>query len=284
MWERQQKDRLALGTWVGQDDIDATVAEWAELLDWASGTPSTVARRKGIWDKWVNPKWGRQPATQVAPSDVATWVSSIVSQRSVSTARQSLGLLRQVLAIPVNDGVMARNPAEGVRLPRAPRSEPRPLTHDQLWALVAALRDERDQLMVLTAGYGGLRWGELTALQVGDCGRSATTIRVRRAYSDVGGRMHLGDVKDHEARTVPLPASVARRLSDYARRVIGSTAPESTLLFSAANGEPLRNKNWRRDRLTPAAKSLKRTVTPHELRDTAASLAIDAGGGWCTSR
>ncbi|WP_336671471.1 tyrosine-type recombinase/integrase [Tsukamurella sp. USMM236] len=273
VWERQQKDRLALGTWVAQDDLDATVNEWAELFDWTSGQPGTQAKRRGIWDKWVEPRWGRLPANQVAPSDVGVWISGIVAKRSPSTARQALGVLRQVLAIPVSDGVLSRNPAEGVKVPRTPRTEPAPLTHDQLWRLAGAMAGERDRLMILVAGYGGLRWGELSALRVSDLRNSA--VRVSRAYSDVGGILHLGDVKDHEARTVPLPPSVARRLAKLAAQYADCS---EQLLFPANNGNtPLRNKNWRRDKLTPAAETIGRTVTPHELRDTAASLAIDAG-------
>lgn len=50
------------------------------------------------------------------------------------------------------------------------------------------------------------------------------------------------------------------------------------LLFPTGNGKPLRNQNWRRSVLTPSLAAAKiKPITPHNLRDTAASLAIDAG-------
>src|SRR5690606_32670523 len=49
-------------------------------------------------------------------------------------------------------------------------------------------------------------------------------------------------------------------------------------LFPTRTGSPLRNQNWRRSVLTPTLVRAKiKPITPHNLRDTAASLAIDAG-------
>ena len=42
-------------------------------------------------------------------------------------------------------------------------------------------------------------------------------------------------------------------------------------------GTPLRNRNWRRDVFDSAVAALGLKITPHNLRDTAASLAIQEG-------
>ncbi|MGR6029046.1 tyrosine-type recombinase/integrase [Rhodococcus erythropolis] len=145
-----------------------TVREWAAEFFAAHppGKASSSARREIAWRVHVEPRFGRIPISAVAPSDVQIWVTELVALRSVSTARQALGVLRQILDVATADGVLTRNPASGARLPRAPRSEPCPLTHDQLWSLSAAMTSERDRLMVLVMGYGGLRWGEVSALRV----------------------------------------------------------------------------------------------------------------------
>ena len=56
-------------------------------------------------------------------------------------------------------------------------------------------------------GYTGLRWGEATALRVCDIDFGRRRIDVRRAFSDVRGKIMLGTPKSHLARTVPLPGS-----------------------------------------------------------------------------
>jgi integrase len=49
------------------------------------------------------------------------------------------------------------------------------------------------------------------------------------------------------------------------------------LVFPSGNSTPLRNGNFRRDVFDAAVEALGLTITPHNLRDTAASLAIQAG-------
>jgi integrase len=51
----------------------------------------------------------------------------------------------------------------------------------------------------------------------------------------------------------------------------------SELVFPSANSTPLRNRNFRRDSFDAATAALGLTITPHNLSDTAASLAIQAG-------
>jgi hypothetical protein len=52
-------------------------------------------------------------------------------------------------------------------------------------------------------GYTGLRWGKATALRVCGIDFDRRRIDVRRAFSDVGGRVVLGTPKSHQSRTVP---------------------------------------------------------------------------------
>lgn len=69
------------------------------------------------------------------------------------------------------------------------------------------------RVFVLLLGYTGLRWGEATALRVCDIDLGRRRIDVRRAFSDVGGRIVLGTPKSHQSRTVPIPRSMAREVS-----------------------------------------------------------------------
>jgi integrase len=82
----------------------------------------------------------------------------------------------------------------------------------------------------------------------------------------------MSPVKDHQARTVPIPRTVVDELADLQAQ----SAP-SELVFPSANSTPLRNRNFRRDSFDAAAAAVGLTITPHNLRDTAASLAIQAG-------
>ncbi|MFW0152537.1 tyrosine-type recombinase/integrase [Mycobacterium sp. smrl_JER01] len=160
----------------------------------------------------------------------------------------------------------------GRNLPKVQGNDPRPLTHDQLWALVDHLPSQRDRLIVLVGGYCGLRWGELAALQWSDVDFVSRRLRVRRAYSEEAPRGEMAPVKDHQARTVPIPATVSNMLAGF-----GVDRRPGELVFPSASGTPLRNRNFRRDVFDDAVSSAQLDITPHNLRDTAASLAIQAG-------
>lgn len=273
-FDRDQKTALAAGTWVSPSASSLLVREWA--AEWELSRPpvkpSTAARYRSLMHLQVLPRWGRLPLAGLSPAEIQAWATALVRSHSESTARQAVGILRRMLAAAVADGRLARNAAAGVRLPRVPRSEPSPLTHEQLWSLAAEVPTERDALMVLVMGYGGPRWSEVVVLQVSAIRDRGSRVRLVQAGVEVNGHIRIGTLKDHEARTIQLPATVAARLTAY----VAGKAP-SDLLFPSAAGTPLMVRNWRRDVLTPAAEALGLTVTPHHLRDTAATLAIQAG-------
>jgi integrase len=114
--------------------------------------------------------------------------------------------------------------------------------------------------------------GELAALRWSDVDLQSRTLRVVRAFSEEAPRGELSPVKSHQARTVPIPAIVSGELADYKAQ----RKPDG-LVFPSVTGTPLRNRNWRRDVFDSAVEALGLKITPHNLRDTAASLAIKEG-------
>jgi integrase len=70
------------------------------------------------------------------------------------------------------------------------------------------------------------------------------------------------------------PAPCSSRSAPSASR---RTTNRQERLFPSERGTPLRNRNWRRGVFDSAVESLGLKITPHNLRDTAASLAIQEG-------
>ena len=273
-WERKQVETLKTGAWADPKAGELPVREWCEI--WLSAQPAraqaTERKIRGVVAKQIAQTFGRRPLVSVRPSEVQAWAADISRKQSAATARHSLGVLRRVFDHAVRDGAIHRNPAAGIRLPKVQGNDPRPLTHDELWQLADHLDERRDRILVLVAGYCGLRWGELAALRWADVDLGRRTLRVARAYSEEAPRGEMSSVKDHQARTVPIPAIVSEELAKFRA---GHKADE--LVFPSANRTPLRNRNFRRDVFDDAVDALKLDITPHNLRDTAASLAIQAG-------
>jgi hypothetical protein len=89
----------------------------------------------------------------------------------------------------------------------------------------------------------------------------------------VNGHLVFGTPKTHQTRSVPVPAFLRDRLAVHCA---GKTADE--FVFTAARGGVLRVRNFRRGWFDTAARRVGRDgLVPHELRHSAASVAIASG-------
>ena len=176
-----------------------------------------------------------------------------------------------MLTHAVRDGRLARNPAERVRLPKVAKGEPRFLDHGQVVELAEAA--EPYGLLIRFLAYTGLRWGEMSALRVSSLDLLRRRVRIGSAFVEVHGKLIEGTPKTHQKRTVPLPRFL---VDELARHVEGKSPGD--LVFSTPAGAPLRNTNFRRRHWDKAVTAVGLDgPTPHDLRHTAASLAVAAG-------
>jgi integrase len=132
---------------------------------------------------------------------------------------------------------------------------------------------EEYRLMVLVLGYTGLRWGEMAALRVWRVDFLRRRVLVAESVTPVKGVMTFGPTKGHERREVPLPRFL---IEDLAQHVEYKSADD--LVFMGERGAMMRSGTFRRAALIEAAKVIGIPgFHPHELRHTAASLAIASG-------
>lgn len=262
------------GGYVDPNMARPKVGEWAEqwLRDKADLKPTTRERYAGILREHVVPRWGAVRLGEVTHSAVQGWIAELAKDRAPATVRKVHRVLSMVLEAAVKDGRLARNPASGVSLPRPRATEKRYLTHAQV-AELAELCGPEYRLVVQFLAYTGLRWGEMAALRVGRVHFLRRRIEVAESVSPVKGVMTFGSTKGHESREVPLPRFLALELS---AQVAGKGPDE--LVFQGARGGVMRSQTFQRAILTEAAGKLGVPgFHPHELRHTAASLAIASG-------
>jgi integrase len=175
------------------------------------------------------------------------------------------------MSAAVRDQRISRKPCDGVSLPRLP-------DHRQRFLTVAELQDLADrsgayQMMILVLGLCGLRFGECAALRVRSVDLMWRRLRVSESVSEVNGHMIWSTPKTHQSRDVPIPRSLIDALVAQA----AGKKPED-VLFSSPNGEPIQLANWRQRVSDPAVAAAGLIgLTPHDLRHTAASLAIASG-------
>lgn len=277
--ERQARDFLTsmenaklTGSYIdpsrGRVTVGALGRQW---LDAQAGlAPTTRERYSGILKRHIEPTWGTVPLTSVTHADVQRWVAAL--ELAPASVRKTHRVLSMVLAWAVKDERITRNPADRVSLPRVHEAERRYLTHGQVEQLAEACGPE-SRLVVLFLAYTGLRWGEMAALRVHRVDLFRRRVLIAESVTPVAGVMTWGPTKGHERREVPVP----RFLVDELMRHMAGKDPEA-LVFEGARGAVMRSGTFRRGALDRAARELDLDgLHPHELRHTAASLAIASG-------
>lgn len=273
-WLDEATSAMVTQTWTAPVRGRITVKEWSDrwLASQTGVKPSTRYRYGNLLRTHVLPTWAQYRLADVTHADVAVWTAELLTRGSApGTVRQAHRVFSLLLDLAVRDGRIPRNPAERVPLPRIARNEPRFLTHDEVERLADAAGDDSDVVRLLA--YTGLRFGEMAALRIRRIDFLRRRLTIAEAVTEVGGRLEFGTPKTHQQRTVPLPAALAEPL---ARRCEGKQGDD--LLMTTASGTVLRLRNWRRAVFDPAVRAAGLTnVTPHDLRHTAASLAVASG-------
>jgi integrase len=270
--------KLATGTYVPPRAGAITVAEVYASWSASQGhiSPKTAATRKSAWHSRVEPRWGDIALADVKTGAVRAWVTQMIDEEvGAPTIENAFGVLRQVLGAGVEESRIPRNPCDGVKLPKRQHADRGYLSHWQVAALADAV--ERQGEVVRFLAYTGVRWGEMAALRVSDFDMLRRRVNVSRSVTESGGLV-WSTPKTWERRSVPFPAALAAELS---AAMVGKG--RDALVFADQRGGVLRNSNWRARIFGPAVTKCQKaddtfpSITPHDLRHTAASLAVSAG-------
>ncbi|TFB84466.1 site-specific integrase [Cryobacterium algoricola] len=274
--------KKATGEYIDATASKATIATLG--ADWlASQThlkPSSLHPVEIAWRRYVLPTWGLRQVGEIRHSDVQIWISRLVVGRSATTVLRIYGVLAAILDVAVKDRRIPSNPARGVTLPRKTKGQHAYLSHRQVALLAQNSRQQSTLILVLA--YTGLRWGEVTALRIRDVDTVRRRIRVHENAVNVGGTIHVGTPKTHQARAVPYPGFLNPLFAELMQSSTGTARGRDELLFG--NGrDHMRSPDTRRGwfvsavRKSQAADAAFPSLTLHDLRHTAASLAISAG-------
>ncbi len=248
---------------------------------WRSGRLARIKESsrnvmESSWRNHVEPKWGHRLVNSIRTSEVDDWVGELIAKPlGAQSVRRCVFVLSSVLSLAQRDGIIHALPTANVLLPAKPKKPKRYLTHAQV-DLLAESSAYPDLTRFLA--YTGLRWGEAAALRVRHLDMLRRRIYVEENAVKVNGRYVLGTPKSGSAREVPMPVF---QINTLARLCEGKTRDA----FLWGEGlVPLPYPNAGDGWFVGAVKRAQRSdnsfprITLHELRHTAASLAVQAGG------
>lgn len=191
-------------------------------------------------------------------------------------------VLHKALKAAVADGLIPRNVAAGLKLPRLSREQIDPLDRDEARRLLDAARGDGLEALYVLALNTGMRQGELLALKWDDLDLEAGTLRVRRTLTKTGKAYATGEPKTRNSRRVirltaaaveALRAHLSRQLEEMER--MGSLYCPGGLVFATEAGTLINPSNLRNRSLKPLLKAAGlRTVRFHDFRHTCATLLL----------
>jgi len=247
-------------------------------------------RRGGAYTEAPPP--GRAPALTGVDALMVRAYLSFLHERGVSraTVARKLAAVRSFYREMNRTGVMTVNPAALVPAPRQEKKLPKPLSQQDVQALLdgafgAGPRDLRDRALLEMLYATGCRVSEIVGADLGDlelpAGTGRAASRAPGAESD-GMLRVLG--KGRKERLVPVGTKAVEALAGYLRvrgglgagRVV--VAADRDALFLNARGGRLTDRSVRRildGRLRRAA--VQASVSPHALRHSFATHMLDAG-------
>jgi integrase len=280
-WLAAQQTALIRKGWRAPEAGRRTVGEYAhDYLSRNDLRESTQALYASLWLHHLAEAWGRLPVDEVTPAAVRSWHAQAARTIGPTALAQSYRLLRAILNLAVADEAIASNPCRlrGAGTPKARRPS-RALTATEALQLAEQLqkntRTARYHALLLVLAFGGLRFGEATALRRSDV-LPGGRLRVERSVRRIGGDWVVGEPKTEAGRrTVTLPNAVAAALTDHLDRHV-QDVPDA-LLFGTASGGYLARSNWNQTFRRAAVALGIPAVRPHELRHTGATLAAATG-------
>jgi len=228
---------------------------------------STQDRYSGVIKNYLKPQFGNLSLRDITPLTIDRYFAGL---RGTDLQYESIDKIRDVLASiltsAIRYGLLVKNPAEGVRLPRARRGKTtKPwITQKQFSDLVEFI-SEPYATMLYTAVYTGLRVSELIGLRWNDVHEDSITIDERYCRGD------WGTPKSEASNdTIPVNRAVIERIlklktlsvevkagrATRRYKVVKSDGPNDLVFQSVAKGAAMRDNNILKRHIKPAARKL----------------------------
>ena len=240
----------------------------------------------------VLPHLGEVGLRELTPERIRNWQTMLLQKPrrfrdgplSPTTVRYCHRLLRRALQDALRWELIDRNPCDAVLAPRAAETEMQVWTPAEVQSFLAAVDKDRLRAMWRLFLVTGMRRGEIAGLRWIDVDLATGRIAVRHTRVLVYDRAQVSQPKTPRSRRViALDAATVEALTrhrqrqDEERLEFGDAWNDTGYVFTREDGDPLDPDRISHLFGVAAASAGVPRIRLHDLRHTAASLAMATG-------
>jgi len=249
-------------------------------------SPRGFERYESIVRVHLLPSLGSAILTQLRPEHLQKYYTSkLNSGLSPLTVRYHHVVLHKALQTAVKWGLVSRNVADGVDVPRAQRREMQTWDEDEVARFLETAKDSPYYVLFYTALFTGMRRSELLALRWCDVDFIFSQVYINRSLHQLrdGSYVFTQPKSAKSRRTVALTPSANITLEKYKatregqRAMLGISLKDDDLVFSTVDGKPLCPNTVSRAWTIMATRSGVKVIRFHDARHTHATLMLKQG-------
>ncbi len=290
-----------IGAFVEPNKI--TLGEWLDI--WLNNYKKLKVRKTTFGNyetmirTYIKPALGNLLLKQIQPSTLQSFYTHLLeSGRKKEAGGLSPRMVHYVhtlihaaLKQAVKEGLIIRNPADAVELPKVKKREIEPLTREEITAFLDAIRGDRLYAAFCLALKTGLRRGEILGLRWKDIDFKEKKLHVRQILveaRDPNGEKKVALVFQEpktkkSQRTIPLTDDLIKLLKQHRARqneeklIFGKDYQDHGLVFCGEDGRPIWPRNFLRHFTALQKKAGIKHHRIHDLRHTFATLLLAEG-------
>jgi len=249
-------------------------------------SPRGFERYQGIITKHLIPDFGSITLTQLKPEHLQKHYTAKLNEGlSARTIRYHHAVIHKALQTAVKWGLVSRNVADGVDVPRIHRNEMQTWDEDDITRFLEIAKDSSYYALFHTALYTGMRRSELLGLKWTDVDFIFSQVYVNRSLHHLknGSYVFTEPKSAKSRRTIALSPSAILTLKEHKekqaleRAMLGIPLKDVDLVFSTLEGKPLRPNTITRAWTMLAARAGVKVIRLHDARHTHASIMLKQG-------
>lgn len=269
--------------------VSAWLEDWLQTFCVNKVRPLTYSTYAGLIKNHINPALGAVELQSLRGIQIQQLYNTLTERGlSAKTVRNVGVVLRKSLSVAMKQGLIQTNPCDITELPKVTQRKVTPLSDEDIPRFLSAIEDSPQRNAYALCLFAGLREGECLGLswdQV-DFKRGRITISQQLQHEKTkGGKHYISPyTKNGKARTIEPPAiafeylqnELVRQLENQLRAGALWKNPHN-LVFTDEVGECIHIHTFYIRFKRIVASIGRPDARPHDLRHTAATVAIASG-------